>query len=78
MIAAIERGILGPEYGPGWAGLGLEGLVDARDLLAFDADGNRIPATPENFAAQARPLMPSVILRCIQPVLGWLEGIEAE
>ncbi len=78
MIDAIERGILGPEYGLGWAGLGMEGLIDAKDLTAYDADGNRIPATPENFAVQGRPLMPSVILRCIQPVLGWLEGLEGK
>ena len=76
MISAVERGILGPQYPPGWADLGMEELVDAKDLLAFDADGNRVPATPENFAAQARPLMPSVVLRCIQPVLGWLERVK--
>jgi hypothetical protein len=77
LVEVIEAGILPPEYGPGWAGMGLEDGLDVADILAFDGDGHRIAPTPENFAVQARPLMPSIVLRCLQPVIGWLHEHQA-
>ena len=58
--------------------MGLEGVVDPKDIAAYDADGNRVPPSPRNFAVQARPLMPSIMLRCIQPARGWLETVGRE